>query len=100
MPLTQHLKNWPSAGRIEFCNYSLRYREDLPVVLNNISLNIKAGQKVGVVGRTGAGKTSLAAGLLRTVEASKGQILVDDIDIKTLGLHMLREAVVVVPQGN
>lgn len=99
VPETQPPMDWPSDGSIEFCGYSMRYRDDLSDVLDDISLRIEPGEKIGIVGRTGAGKTSLTAALFRSVEGSKGSIFIDGLNISTLGLHTLREAIVVVPQG-
>lgn len=91
--------NWPSEGSVEFVNYSTKYRDNLPFALKDISLKIQPGEKIGVVGRTGAGKTSLTAALFRGLEASQGRILIDDIDISAIGLHDLRTSVTIVPQG-
>ncbi|KAJ7057792.1 ABC protein [Mycena amicta] len=88
---------WPSHGTIEFKNVSMAYRPGLPNVLHEISLNVKAGEKVGVVGRTGAGKSSLTLCLLRIVEYS-GQILVDEVDIGKIGLTDLRANIAIIPQ--
>jgi ABC-type multidrug transport system fused ATPase/permease subunit len=90
--------NWPSQGSIEFINYSTRYREDFDLVLKNLSFKVLPGEKVGVVGRTGAGKSSMALALFRALEAQEGKILVDDVDIGLIGLRDLREKVVMVPQ--
>jgi ABC-type multidrug transport system fused ATPase/permease subunit len=91
-------EQWPTHGAVEFVNYSTRYRAELGQVLRNISLSIKAGEKVGVVGRTGAGKSSLALALFRALEADEGKILVDGIDIGTIGLRDVRTAITIVPQ--
>jgi ABC-type multidrug transport system fused ATPase/permease subunit len=91
--------NWPTKGSVEFIGYSTRYRPDFDLVLKNVTFKILPGEKVGVVGRTGAGKSSLALGLFRALEAEKGKILVDDIDIGLIGLQDLRENIVMVPQG-
>jgi len=91
--------NWPSKGSVEFINYSTRYRTDFDLVLKDLTFKILPGEKVGVVGRTGAGKSSMALALFRALEAEKGKILIDDIDVGTIGLHDLRENVVMVPQG-
>lgn len=90
--------NWPSKGSVEFIDYSTRYRSDFDFVLKHISFKILPGEKVGVVGRTGAGKSSLALALFRALEAEEGQILVDGLDIGHIGLQDLRENIVMVPQ--
>jgi ABC-type multidrug transport system fused ATPase/permease subunit len=90
--------NWPSHGGVQFIGYSTRYRNDLDFVLKNVSFNVHAGEKVGIVGRTGAGKSSLALALFRGLEAEEGKILIDDVDIGLIGLQDLREAITIVPQ--
>ena len=90
--------DWPSKGSVEFVGYSTRYRSDFDFVLKRITFKILAGEKVGVVGRTGAGKSSLALALFRALEAEEGKILVDDLDIGLIGLQDLRENIVMVPQ--
>ncbi|CAF3931361.1 unnamed protein product [Rotaria sordida] len=92
--------DWPNEGRIEFRNYSLRYRANLPYTLRNIDLHIESGQKIGIIGRTGAGKSSLFKGLFRFVDQSNvnGDILIDDVNIHRLRLNHLRSNLTVVPQ--
>ncbi|CAG8886463.1 unnamed protein product [Penicillium nalgiovense] len=90
--------DWPSQGAVEFKNYSTRYRPDLDPVLKEVSFSVKAGEKVGIVGRTGAGKSSLALALFRGLEAEKGQIIIDGVNIGSIGLRDLREAITIVPQ--
>jgi len=90
--------NWPSKGSVEFVEYTARYRSDLDPVLKNITFTISPGEKVGVVGRTGAGKSTLALALFRALEAEQGKILIDDVDISLIGLQDLRENIVMVPQ--
>ncbi|KAF2095111.1 hypothetical protein NA57DRAFT_45296 [Rhizodiscina lignyota] len=90
--------NWPSKGGVEFISYSTRYRKDFDFVLKGITFKVLPGEKVGVVGRTGAGKSSLALALFRALEAEEGKILVDDVDIGLIGLQDLRENIVMVPQ--
>ncbi|KAI9729966.1 MAG: hypothetical protein M1834_006164 [Cirrosporium novae-zelandiae] len=90
--------NWPSKGSIEFINYSTRYRSDLDPVLRNLTFKIAPGERVGVVGRTGAGKSSLALAMFRALEADKGKILIDNVDIGLIGLQQLRESITMVPQ--
>lgn len=90
--------SWPDKGNVEFSNYSTRYREDLDPVLKNISLKINARDKVGIVGRTGAGKSSLALAIFRALEAESGRITIDGVDIGSIGLRDLRENITIVPQ--
>ncbi|KAK3053818.1 Transporter of the ATP-binding cassette (ABC) [Extremus antarcticus] len=90
--------NWPSKGSVEFVGYSTRYRSDFELVLKRLTFKILPGEKVGVVGRTGAGKSSLALALFRALEAEEGKILVDDVDVGLIGLQDLRENIVMVPQ--
>jgi len=90
--------NWPIEGRIEFINAKLRYRMGLPLVLKGLNISIPARSKVGVVGRTGAGKSTLMVALLRIVELASGSIEIDGIDIKSLGLKKLRSIIAVIPQ--
>ncbi|KAJ6656004.1 hypothetical protein lerEdw1_004589 [Lerista edwardsae] len=90
--------SWPLEGRVEFRNYSLRYRDDMDLVLKNINVTISGGEKVGLVGRTGAGKSSLTLGLFRINEAAQGEILIDGLNIATIGLHDLRFKVTIIPQ--
>ncbi|ROW08944.1 hypothetical protein VMCG_02716 [Cytospora schulzeri] len=91
-------QNWPSLGSVEFINYTTRYRADLDPVLRNLTFRIGAKEKVGIVGRTGAGKSSLALALFRALEAEEGKILIDNMDIGQIGLRDLREAITIVPQ--
>lgn len=90
--------NWPSHGAIEFINYSTRYRSDLDPVLKNLTFKVQPSERVGIVGRTGAGKSSLALALFRGLEAEEGKIVIDDIDIGLIGLQDLRESITIVPQ--
>ena len=76
----------------------MRYRPHLDLVLTEINLTISAGEMLGVVGRTGAGKSSLISALARLVEPAGGTILIDDVDIGRIGLHSLRENIAVIPQ--
>ncbi|XP_028966861.1 canalicular multispecific organic anion transporter 2 [Galendromus occidentalis] len=90
--------SWPSKGAVEFENYSTRYRENLPAVVRGINLKIEAGEKVGVCGRTGAGKSSMTLALFRIIEACEGRITIDDIPIADIGIHDLREKLSIIPQ--
>ncbi|KAI1701315.1 ABC transporter domain-containing protein [Ditylenchus destructor] len=91
-------KNWPSAGRIVFDKFCLRYRPTSDLVLRELSFEVNSGEKVGIVGRTGAGKTSLTLALFRIVEPSSGTIRIDDVDTTSIGLHDLRQALTIIPQ--
>ena len=94
-----HLRpTWPEAGKIDFQSVSMRYRPGLPLVLNGVDLSIAGGERIGVVGRTGAGKSSVMSALFRLVELSSGNILIDGVDIQTLGLHDLRKKLAIIPQ--
>ncbi|XP_065205456.1 multidrug resistance-associated protein 1-like isoform X2 [Planococcus citri] len=91
-------ENWPSKGDINFQNFQVRYREGLQLVLKGITCSVDGGQKVGIVGRTGAGKSSLTLSLFRILESAGGKILIDGIDIATLGLHTVRSRLTIIPQ--
>jgi len=91
--------NWPTAGEVVYEKLTMSYRPDLPPVLRNLSFTLKAGEKVGLVGRTGAGKSSIFQSLYRIVEASSGRILIDGQDIAQFGLHDVRgRALSIIPQ--
>ncbi|XP_014278687.1 multidrug resistance-associated protein 1 [Halyomorpha halys] len=89
---------WPEEGKVEFVDYTVRYREGLDLVLKGIDLSIKGGEKIGIVGRTGAGKSSVTLGLFRIIEAAGGKILIDGVDVSSLGLHALRSRLTIIPQ--
>ncbi|KAM3826734.1 multidrug resistance-associated protein 1-like isoform 1-T1 [Vipera latastei] len=89
---------WPQKGRVEFRGYSLRYRSDMDRVLRDVSIVVHGGEKVGIVGRTGAGKSSLMLGLFRIKEAAEGEILIDGVNIAKIGLHDLRFKITIIPQ--
>ncbi|KAK3807501.1 MAG: multidrug resistance-associated protein 1 [Linnemannia gamsii] len=89
---------WPAQGQVVFKNYSTRYREGLDLVLKHLSFEIKPQEKIGIVGRTGAGKSSLTLALFRIVEAANRSIEIDGIDISTLGLTDLRKHLAIIPQ--
>ncbi|KAI5347147.1 hypothetical protein L3X38_015026 [Prunus dulcis] len=82
--------NWPDVGKVEIQNLQIRYRTDTPLVLRGISCIFEGGHKIGIVGRTGSGKSTLIGALFRLVEPAGGKIIVDGIDISTIGLHDLR----------
>ncbi|KAJ2608021.1 hypothetical protein H4S08_004609 [Coemansia sp. RSA 1365] len=91
-------KEWPEQGLVEFKNFSMRYREGLDLVLKDVSFRVLPRQKVGIVGRTGAGKSSMTLALFRIVEAAGGQILLDGEDILQYGLFDVRSKLAVIPQ--
>ena len=87
-----------SEGKITFNNYSAKYRPNTPLVLKNISFEIRPGEKLGVVGRTGSGKSTLCLSLFRLIEANSGSIFIDGIDISQIGLVTLRNNLTIIPQ--
>ncbi|KAK3767840.1 hypothetical protein RRG08_005334, partial [Elysia crispata] len=89
---------WPSKGVVMFNNFSMRYREGLDLVIRGMTVRIEGGEKVGIVGRTGAGKSSLSLSLFRLVEAASGSIMVDGLNIADIGLHDLRARITILPQ--
>ena len=90
--------SWPAEGRIEVKDVFLRYRPGLPDVLRGLTMEVAPGEKIGIVGRTGAGKSSIMTALYRLVEVSAGSILVDGVDISRIGLKDLRSALAIIPQ--
>ena len=90
--------SWPSAGRVSFVHLSMRYRPNLPLILSDISLDIRGGERVGIVGRTGAGKSSLMTALFRLVEPEQGHIEIDGVNINDVGLRTLRQSIAIIPQ--
>ncbi|RZC93081.1 hypothetical protein C5167_028441 [Papaver somniferum] len=94
----QRFPSWPALGMVEFHDLKVRYRPDTPLVLNGISFKIEGGHKIGIVGRTGCGKTTLVSALFRLVEPVGGKIIVDGVDISTIGLHDLRSRLGIIPQ--
>ncbi|GMC26332.1 unnamed protein product [Saccharomyces cerevisiae] len=91
-------ESWPSMGEIIFENVDFAYRPGLPIVLKNLNLNIKSGEKIGICGRTGAGKSTIMSALYRLNELTAGKILIDNVDISQLGLFDLRRKLAIIPQ--
>merc|ERR1712232_290832 len=93
-----HSIDWPTNGSIEVKDLSVRYRSNLPLALKKVNFFIPGGSRVGVVGRTGSGKSTIVQTLFRLLEAENGCIKIDGIDISKLGLHALRTKISVIPQ--
>jgi ABC-type multidrug transport system fused ATPase/permease subunit len=91
-------KSWPNEGKVIYENYSMKYRPNCDLALKNINININSGEKIGIVGRTGSGKSSLTLSLFRIVEAFKGKITIDGKNIAEIPLKKLRRAISIVPQ--
>ncbi|KAL2922183.1 ABC transporter C family member 10 [Bienertia sinuspersici] len=91
-------ESWPSVGKVEIHNLQIRYRANSPLVLKGISCTFEGGDKIGIVGRTGSGKTTLIGALFRLVEPVGGKIIVDGVNIGSIGLHDLRSRVGIIPQ--
>ncbi|KAJ3116514.1 hypothetical protein HDU96_009500 [Phlyctochytrium bullatum] len=98
IPHNRPPKEWPVNGEIEFKNVEMKYAPELPLVLKGVSFAIKDGQKIGVVGRTGSGKSSLMQALFRMVEPSSGEIVIDGVSSQTIGLRDLRSKLAIIPQ--
>ncbi|KAJ7086114.1 ABC transporter [Mycena belliarum] len=98
IPDKQPQAPWPSKGQIEFKEIVLKYRPGLPAVIKGISMNVQAGEKIGIVGRTGAGKSSIMTALFRLVELTSGSILIDGVDISQVGLGDLRSGLAIIAQ--
>lgn len=90
--------SWPEKGEIIFDNVEMRYRAELPLVLSGMTMHVAGGERIGIVGRTGAGKSSIMATLFRLVEVSGGRITIDGLDISTIGLQDLRSRMAIIPQ--
>ncbi|KAF5894746.1 multidrug resistance-associated protein 1-like [Clarias magur] len=90
--------DWPQTGTIKFRQYGLQYRKGVDWALKDITLSIQDRERIGIVGRTGAGKSSLALGIFRIIEATKGEIYIDQVNIAEIGLHDLRSLITIIPQ--
>lgn len=98
IPSRRPAASWPAKGEVDFVGYSTRYREGLDLVLKNINLDIKSHEKIGVVGRTGAGKSSLTLALFRLIEPTTGHIGIDNVNTSSIGLLDLRRRLAIIPQ--
>ncbi|CAE6465597.1 unnamed protein product [Rhizoctonia solani] len=90
--------SWPESGEVELKDVVMSYRPGLPAVLRGLSMRINGGEKIGIVGRTGAGKSSIMIALYRMVELTSGSISLDGVDISQIGLHTLRDRIAIIPQ--
>jgi len=91
-------QQWPPNGSIDFKHYYVKYRPNLPLVIKDLNVHIAHGEKIGIVGRTGSGKSTIFLSLLRMLESSQGTIYIDDVDISKLGLDDLRSKLTIIPQ--
>jgi len=91
-------EEWPAHGTIEFKNYSARYRPELPLVLKNVSFKINHGEKIGIVGRTGSGKSTTLLSLFRIINPAEGSIIIDGINTMDMKLSSIRSALTIIPQ--
>jgi len=96
--LLQGRPSWPESGALEFKDVSLRYRPQTETVLHKLSFKVKSGEKIGVVGRTGAGKSTICLAISRIVEIFEGAIFIDGIDIAQIRLEDLRSKITFIPQ--
>ena len=94
------LRDWPSKGEILFENFNVKYRNDTEIVLKNINFHLEPGEHLGVVGRTGSGKSTITLCLFRILEAFSGKIYIDGVDISKVGLQKLRESITIIPQDS
>lgn len=96
--MTEKDEAWPSKGAVQFNDVKMRYRPDLPEVIKGLTFDVKPAEMIGIVGRTGAGKSSIFLTIYRIVELSAGKIFIDGVDISTLGMHVLRSRLSIIPQ--
>ncbi|CBI37218.3 unnamed protein product, partial [Vitis vinifera] len=90
--------SWPENGTIELIDLKVRYKESLPVVLHSVTFKFPGGNKIGIVGRTGSGKSTLIQALFRMIEPAGGKIIIVNIDISTIGLHDIHSRLSIIPQ--
>ena len=100
VPLDENCQKWVTSGKIIFDNFSARYRPNTDYVLRDVNIEISPGEKIGVVGRAGAGKSTLCLAICRFLEPSYGHIEIDGVDISEVGLADLRDNITVIPQDS
>ena len=91
-------RNWPRTGKIEFINYSVKYRPDVDYVLKHVSFSLASGQKLGILGRTGAGKSTLVSSMFRYFGEFEGDITYDGVSIRNVDIQQLRRSITTIPQ--
>lgn len=94
----EYKSEWPEKGEIKFIDYKVKYRPNLDLVLRGLTVTFQGGHKIGVVGRTGSGKSTIMMSLLRILEAYEGQIILDGKDISKLSLDDLRSKITIILQ--
>lgn len=97
---TEPASTWPATGDVSYEHVAARYRENLDLVLRDVSFDIKGGEKVGVAGRTGGGKSTLTMVLYRIIEAESGRVMIDNVDVSKIGLRALRSKLSIIPQDS
>ncbi|CAE6453958.1 unnamed protein product, partial [Rhizoctonia solani] len=97
-PKNEPPASWPETGAVDIQDVVMSYRPGLPAVLRGLNMRINGGEKIGIVGRTGAGKSSIMIALYRIVELTSGSISLDGVDISQIGLHTLRDRIAIIPQ--
>lgn len=96
--IDRSVTEWPRTGKLEFEHFSVKYRSDLDYVLKNITFKLETGTKLGILGRTGAGKTTLISSVFRYFAQFEGDIFIDDVRIRDLDIQRLRSSMTIIPQ--
>lgn len=98
IPETEPRASWPEHGAIKVNDLSLRYAPELPRVIKNVTFDVEPTNKIGIVGRTGAGKSTIITAFFRFLDPETGSIVIDGVDISKIGLRNLRQAITIIPQ--